>query len=394
MAHTNDDLSTMLRRMTEALDEQRTLIEHQQARLDAQAAELASLRQASPEEPRTSRRKLLGLAGGAAAAAIVASTSHASPAAAANGDAIAIAATTATSTTTPPATLVNYASAGTNQARAFLVSTATGARSSDGLGGAAIEAVSDGLKTTHGIKAYVQPGGVGVPVFGVAGLIGSFANADSAGVYARSEGSGAALYTEASGTSYSAIVGGNGRLNLASYVASGPPVNQNSRGDLVRDSSGNLWFCVTSGVPGVWRKLAGPASAGQLHLLASPVRVIDTRAGTQPTNLNLPKGQLAPATDRTVSLVNGTVNGSATAAVPTGAAGALVNVVVANTVGKGYLAIWSNSIAYPGHSNLNAFGPSQNLAATTVTAIDATANCKIRVSMACDVIIDVIGYYR
>jgi hypothetical protein len=81
-------------------------------------------------------------------------------------------------------------------------------------------------------------------------------------------------------------------------------------------------------------------------------------------------------------------------AVPAGALGALINVVIVNSTGQSFLAVWRNGIPWPGNANVNTFGAGQNLAATTVTALDADGNCQIRASLPCDVVIDVIGYYR
>jgi hypothetical protein len=126
------------------------------------------------------------------------------------------------------------------------------------------------------------------------------------------------------------------------------------------------------------------------------VRVLDTRAGQQPAALNPPKGQLAANSDRVVDLKQGTlgVAPAVVPAVPAGALGALINVVIVNSTGQSFLAVWRNGIPWPGNANVNTFGAGQNLAATTVTALDANGNCQIRASLPCDVVIDVIGYYR
>ena len=47
----------------------------------------------------------------------------------------------------------------------------------------------------------------------------------------------------------------------------------------MHDADGNLWFCVADGTPGTWRQLSGAATSGQLHVLAGPVRVYDSRPG-------------------------------------------------------------------------------------------------------------------
>ena len=47
-------------------------------------------------------------------------------------------------------------------------------------------------------------------------------------------------------------------------------------------TSGSLWACVTDGTPGVFRKLAGSETAGSLHLLPAPVRVLTTHDPDSP----------------------------------------------------------------------------------------------------------------
>jgi hypothetical protein len=179
------------------------------------------------------------------------------------------------------------------------------------------------------------------------------------------------------------------------HLPVGPPTSKAyGLGDLIRDDQGNLWHCVAGGEPGTWRKLSGPSTSGQLHLLDAPVRVLDTRAGTEPANINLPKAALGASTDRVINLTQGTNNGRSAAAVPAGALGALVNMVIVNNESAGWLAIWKNGIPWPGHTNVNTFGANQILAATTVTALDAAGNAQIRAFARCDVVIDVIGFYR
>ena len=158
-------------------------------------------------------------------------------------------------------------------------------------------------------------------------------------------------------------------------------------GSMVRDSSGALWFCLTGGTPGVWRKLTGPGTAGALHLLSAPKRVYDTRAAFPPAvgiKAPLPGGGSRP--------VDLTANSSG---VPTSAIAVVVSLTVTNTTGGagGFLAVYRDGISWPGTSNLNWSGPGQNIAVTTITAVDV-GKCSLYASNTTDVIVDVLGYYR
>ena len=50
-------------------------------------------------------------------------------------------------------------------------------------------------------------------------------------------------------------------------------------GDVVNDTSGNVWLCVQGGSPGRWRLIGGPQSAGA-YVPLTPTRVFDSRRST------------------------------------------------------------------------------------------------------------------
>src|SRR5258705_9527079 len=57
-------------------------------------------------------------------------------------------------------------------------------------------------------------------------------------------------------------------LELFSEGASGPGrAGTHNKGEIVNDANGDVWLCVTAGNPGGWRKLGGPSTSGQLHLV-------------------------------------------------------------------------------------------------------------------------------
>jgi hypothetical protein len=228
------------------------------------------------------------------------------------------------------------------------------------------------------------------------GLSGTSTSGASGAGVAGTSPSGYGLYGDST-SGYALFAGGNGRIGMNAHLAAGAPISGTySKGDIVRDANAALYLCVVGGTPGTWKKVAGPDTS-QLYLLPSPVRSIDTRAGQQPATFNGPKGQLTASVNRSVDLKQGTQGSSPTlvTAAPAGATGALINIIIVDSSALGWIAVWQDGLAYPGHSNVNTFGPGQTLAATTVTALDPiTGQCQIRSAMACDVVIDVLGYYR
>jgi hypothetical protein len=173
-------------------------------------------------------------------------------------------------------------------------------------------------------------------------------------------------------------------------AVSPPPSNAVARtaGDLVCDSNQDIWLCIASGTPGTWRRIGGASSSGAFTALATPVRVYDSRPGNLP-NIGT-KAPLEAGVARTCDLK---ANSSG---VPVGATSVLLSLLATNTTGAGggFLSVYRNGIAWPGTSNLNWSGPNQNVAVTTLTAVDAAALCQLYASQVTNVVVDVLGYYR
>jgi hypothetical protein len=213
------------------------------------------------------------------------------------------------------------------------------------------------------------------------GVYGFTTSSDGYGVVAinGNGGAGAGLWARALGGVAARLEGGKANALLVPGATAGPVAGAHERGELAIDAGGDLWLCVTSGNPGTWRKLAGPSSAGALHLLASPVRAYDSR--------NDPAGRIAAGGTRTVSL-------NPSAAIPGGATAAMMNITLVNTVGGGFLTVFSAALtSVPGTSSVNWFESGQILSNLQVTAIDSSARIKIYSGAnITDVIVDVIGY--
>jgi hypothetical protein len=190
--------------------------------------------------------------------------------------------------------------------------------------------------------------------------------------------------------------GGRANVALASNLSEATLTLANvKKGDLIFTAEGNLWLADVDGNLVLIGGAATAASAGQLFLLDKPVRVYDSRA-TSNGPAATGDGPLAGGTERTVSLANGFVNTTATAAVPAGAAAALITLTVTGTTNAGFMAVFSNAVAYPGTSNINWSTSGQDIATTTVSAVDATAKVKLHGGgspTGTNFIIDVTGYY-
>jgi hypothetical protein len=326
------------------------------SRIAALEGELAALKQevAARPEPETSRRdvfKKLAIAGAGAAVGAVALSK---PAGAATGDnrVLGVGQEASNMTYLRNGTAPGFFATGdlnTSEATMFWVDNRLSA-----------------LPTAHGIR------GDGKGVLGR----GLWGHSDSNGIGVAGDGGIGVL-----------AFGTRAALQVADTGAA-PPTRADAhvKGELTTDANGDLWFCVADGTPGTWRQLSGPTTSGQLHLLAAPVRVYDSRPGG--TN----DGPISGGATRVVSLAGTT----ATPAVPAGATGALVSLTLDATVSSGFLAMFSNAVTWPGNSNVNWYTNGQILAVTTVSAVDVDGKIKVLAGGpgSTQFIIDVIGYYR
>jgi hypothetical protein len=325
-------------------------------RISALESELSALKQVVAEQPpaTASRRDLMkkiAIAGaGAAAGAVV----LAKPAAAATGDNRILGVGQEASNMTY---LRNGTATGTFPTGALNTSEATMFWVDNRL---------SSLPTGHGIR------GDGKGVLGR----GLWGHSDSDGIGMAGDGGIGVLAT-----------GTRAALQVAD-TGTPPPTRTDAhvKGELTTDANGDLWFCVADGTPGTWRQVSGADTSGQLHLLATPVRVYDSRPGG--TN----DGPLAGGGSRNISLAGTTTK----PAVPAGATGAMVSLTLDSTVSSGFLALFAKGIPWPGNSNANWYTSGQILAVTTVTAVDTTAAATVLAGGpgSTQIIIDVIGYYR
>lgn len=304
--------------------------------------------------PDTSRRGFLKLAGFAAAGAAAVVAGSAQPAAATDNSAI------------------NQAQVNTGSLPTTVTNT--------GASGSAISALK-GIGPQESVGLYGISNGP-PPVGGV------YPQSFAVGVLGDSDG-GYGVYGSSS-RGYGLYSGGNGRIGMApmgvAFDANGPSTGSYSTGDIVKNANGDTFSCVVAGPSPTakFRKLAGPSTAGALHVLPRPVRVYDSRASG---------GPITSGVTRTVSLLSGTAGGSPASAVPAGAAAALFALGVVGTSGpNGWLSAFAAGTAYPGTASLNWFGAAQILNTTTWSSVDGSANVNIYCFGSTDFVVDVIGY--
>lgn len=337
------ELTALVEQMTAPQSATPTLIE-------TTGIETTVIEAAEAEVPKTaSRRGMLKLAGAAAVGAVAATATGALPAAATNGINIV-----------DPALPVRNDYTGNASTAAFLFQAGSTYGNASASYPCALAGWSESTVTKNGIYGYSNTGGYGSIGVGLgSGGIGLLATGTAANIHLTNSGAAPSARTDA-------------------HVL----------GEVVCDTDGDVWICTVAGTPGTWRKVAGAATSGSLHLLATPKRVYDSRAGQLPDIA--PKTPLSGAT-RTIDC---TLNSSG---VPARAAGLVLNVTASAISANGYLSVSPGTSGFSGTSTLN-WGSAGAVVANSVTVstgplpparIDVTAGGGGNA----DFIVDVFGYY-
>ena len=136
---------------------------------------------------------------------------------------------------------------------------------------------------------------------------------------------------------------------------------------------------------------SGPAPAGSVHLLPTPLRAYDSRDAAGP--------KIQPGETRTISLTTGHTLAAPTVnvlAVPPGATAAIITLTIADTNAPGgFLTIYSAASPQPATSSINWKAADQDVAVGTQVAVDATGSVKVTDGAGTaptHFIIDVVGY--
>jgi hypothetical protein len=136
---------------------------------------------------------------------------------------------------------------------------------------------------------------------------------------------------------------------------------------------------------------SGPKSAGETHLLPTPLRAYDSRDAAGP--------KIQPGETRTISLATGHTLAAPTVkvlALPPGATAAIITLTIAETNAPGgFLTIYSAASPQPATSSINWKAADQDIAVGTQVAVDATGSVRVTDGVGTaptHFIIDVVGY--
>jgi hypothetical protein len=330
--------------------------------------------------PVSSRRGMLKLAGAAAAGAAVSLVAKPGVAAAADGDPVLIASTTATTSTERDTTAVVY----TNSLPPEVDGTFPGTK------------VAANIFVARDTSAGFAPETQSSSNFPAAVAGYSFRTVAN-GMYGFTANTGYGVVGSGGGnTSIGAMFrGAKSNLELLAEGAAAPGRSDaHAKGELICDANGDLWYCVASGTPGTWRKLAGPASAGTFHAIA-PARVYDSRAAAPL------KAPLAGGANRLISVADqrNTTTGAiiATDIIPARAEAIAANVTVVNTVGGGYLLANPGGLvdADPKAATVNWWASGQILNNGVILKVNAARQLTVIAGGggSTDFVVDVTGYF-
>lgn len=129
------------------------------------------------------------------------------------------------------------------------------------------------------------------------------------------------------------------------------------------------------------------ARVGSSQLLAEPLRAYDSRVGTD--------GPITAGATRTISLATGLDGtGAGRVAVPPGAVGAMVRLTVTDSVGAGFLRLYSAALTTePGTSAANWYQSNSIVGSDATVAVDAEGRVKVTArENTTHFVIDVVGY--
>ncbi len=388
-----DELTTAVHELQALVAAQAQQITHLHARLDAVAT---TTTRPPPPPPLavTGRRRFFALAAGAAAVAVTTSAARgAAPAAAANGVTLQLTGAHSTTAGLPTITTVlDYTPSLAAQVDYLRVTDGASTPAFDPLFSRYIPAAVAGHARTvaatrvmTGVTGYSEADGGNGVVGYATGPGGSY------GVYGISQTGNGVVGHSTNG--YDFFGEGAGRIGLSPHVGLGPPQSGiYAAADVISDTQGALWSCVVAGAPGVWRKLAGPTTAGSLHTV-TPTRVYDSRS-PQP----LP-GMLDTNQPRTISVADGRkpISGNVQTVdlVPPGATAIACNITITETIGSGFATVNPGINEVISASTINWSHSDQTMANGIIVGIDEERRITLIAGGggSTHIIVDITGYF-
>ncbi len=346
----------------------------------------SSLLEAAESTALTDRRGMLKKVGAIAAGIATVGLLRPTTARAANGDPLTFGVVTGSETS--PAEFF-YNGSATNSAL-FVFQDGNTLSPSSGNSSAVLAGWASGgpAGSTVGVHGRSSTGS-GVVAQGLTGASGLTASSDTGNAVSVSDFAGTTQYA-------ADLQGGLALLCLSpSARYQGTPYGDNlfhEFGEVFMQTSGDdssaLWWSTVAGTPGKWRKLAGNLSAGATHILATPVRYVDTRNGTG--------GTTGPVHNGTVIEYNFVTINAGT--IPAKATGIFGNIVATAPGGNGNFQVNTINSFPPGSASVMNFITGVNLANHFVAALDANGNLFIKANVFTgsgnvQIVIDIYGYY-
>ena len=185
--------------------------------------------------------------------------------------------------------------------------------------------------------------------------------------------------------------GAGGRSNMwMRAFGTAPPTDtyEHRRGECVVDNTGTFWFCVGDGMPGTWRKIAGPTTSGAMHAIA-PARVYDSRFTNDP---------IATGADRTISVADSIdpLTGALSIAnvVPENATAVFFNLTITRTVDAGFLVVAPGGTTTATASTINWSSAGATIANGSMSTLDDSRQVAVLAGGGgtTDFIVDITGY--
>jgi hypothetical protein len=380
-------------------------LERRVAALEALLCERGGVRSEQPPEPFPRRELLRGVTAAAVGAIGGAAVASPSVAGAANGDALLLGVTgqTASSPTavswsgaqpfgfagltlsaddplgqpTPLYPSLLYLQLGTNIRTGLSIDGGTWS-------GQVNDPGTYGVRARGAVGVEGEGGFVGVAGFSTSGMgVGGQAT----------DGTGVAGFAS-SGTAVRGSSSTGAAAQLFSTKMSAANRAVHAAGDLDTDANHDLWWCTTASVPNAvgpdpthWRKVAGPDTAGALHVRPSPTRIYDSRPNESPAIG--PKTAMAAGSSRTI-------DADGNSGLPEGTTAVLLNIAVTDTTGTGYVGAFKGGDAWPGTVNVNWDHPNATVSNFAIVPVNANNEFTIFAggSGTVDVIVDLLGYCR
>jgi hypothetical protein len=247
--------------------------------------------------------------------------------------------------------------------------------------------------------------------YGVEGVSDGYSSAGVYG-YSRNNGVGVQGYSPV-GSGYGGLFTGNrAPLRLTSNSYAGVPTSRSIYhypGEFWVDNTGAVYYCTTEGTESIpnlanWRKLAGPTSAGTLHLLSTPYRAVNTMDGT---DLNNFKGALEPFADVSGvgSVRQNFVGSGGSSGVPSNALAITGHLHVHPGTeslklkpGFGYLTAWQQGRPYPTATPTRGIATVYFLRGAVASsqftvALSAAGQFSVASDTYTHLLVDITGYY-